>query len=88
MNTHNFIGATPFDDIVAPAFQSNHQQLKHMISLNEVAAPTQTKPVSTRPAKGKQVSLYASLLQSPTSMLVSVVNERADVSHVAILGYN
>ncbi|MEX3815992.1 hypothetical protein AB3X96_38160 [Paraburkholderia sp. BR13439] len=87
MNTHNFIGATPCDDAAVPAFQSN-QQLKHVILLNEVAEPTRSRPVSTLPVKGKQISPYASLLQSPTSMLVSVVNERADVSRAAILGYN
>ncbi|WP_233858425.1 hypothetical protein [Paraburkholderia sp. HD33-4] len=39
-------------------------------------------------AKPQQNSLYASLLQRPTSTLASNVSDRADVFFTAILGYN
>jgi hypothetical protein len=36
----------------------------------------------------QRASLYSALLQAPMSLLVSNVADRADVSSIAILGYN
>ncbi|TKC87931.1 hypothetical protein FAZ69_16870 [Trinickia terrae] len=50
--------------------------------------PPLGKPSTAAPASDDRPSPYATLLQAPMSSLASNVSERADVSSIAILGYN
>jgi hypothetical protein len=62
----------------------------YQTSAIRIASPelTKTSLAPMRQSKAERTTPYASLLRGPTSMLVSVVSERADVSFAAILGYN
>ncbi|QCP52201.1 hypothetical protein FAZ95_23760 [Trinickia violacea] len=61
----------------------------HVVAMSfETKEAIPTNIARVQPAKTKQASLYASLLQNPLAMLASNVSDRADVSFAAILGYN
>ncbi|VVE05158.1 hypothetical protein PTE30175_02270 [Pandoraea terrae] len=61
---------------------------EHIHALMSRDAERQLTPPPGRPREQRQPSLYMSLLQAPTSLLAGNVMDRADVSGIAILGYN
>jgi hypothetical protein len=69
-------------------------EINEMTSYDTVALPNKTSELSRtallqmRDPSIIGQSTYGSLLRGPTSVLVSVVHERADVAFAAILGYN
>jgi hypothetical protein len=61
---------------------------KHIYGLKSRDAESKVTPSAGRPREQGQQSSYMSLLQAPTSLLAGNVMDRADVSGIAILGYN
>ncbi|AXL53980.1 hypothetical protein DSC91_007683 (plasmid) [Paraburkholderia caffeinilytica] len=49
---------------------------------------TRSAEAVVRVSADKKASLYAVMLQAPMNALASNISDRADVSSVAILGYN
>ncbi|MFB9128566.1 hypothetical protein E2553_24870 [Paraburkholderia dipogonis] len=83
------------DGVGSHANRPNHQptgaqmnSLKTPLMAVSPYLATSIKTAAARVSAGQKPSLYTIMLQAPMNALASNVSDRADVSSVAILGYN
>jgi len=66
----------------------NMKTFNHLNALTSSLAGSRSKVSKAAAKTEKQCSSYVSMLQAPMTVLACNVSDRADITAVAILGYN